>query len=158
MSIKGSFASRKKQKQANTRLKKPALVGRKNQASGMREKAALIHMSAAKKQADNQLAQTQLAAIEPATKMGLLKEMLKGLLKETLGSLFAIEKSSESATAATSSSDVETEQRASAAMVAAKQLSMMSGRGGVAGTVSGSDSDIEVVEVHEGTDQNCCNI
>ena len=83
--------------------------------------------------------------------MGLPKEMLKGLLKEMLGSLFAIENSSESATAATSSSDVETE-RASAAMVAAKQLSMMSARGGVAGTVSGSDSNIEVVEVHEGTD------
>ena len=86
----------------------------------MREKSALIHASAAKKQADNQLAQTQLAAIEPATKMGLLKEMLKGLLKETLGSLFAIDKSSKSATAATSSSDVEME-RASAAMMAAKQ-------------------------------------
>ena len=58
MSIKGSFSLRKKQKQADTRLKKHALVGRKNQASGMREKAALIHASAAKKQADNQLAQT----------------------------------------------------------------------------------------------------
>ena len=84
--------------------------------------------------------------------MGLPKEMLKGLLKEMLGSLFAIENSSESATAATSSSDVETE-RASAAMGAAKQLSMMSAREGVAGTVSASDSNIEVVEVHEGTDQ-----
>ena len=78
--------------------------------------------------------------------MGLPKEMLKGLLKETLGSLFAIDKSSKSATAATSSSDVEME-RASAAMVAAEQLSMMSARGGVAGIlVSGSDSDIAVVE------------
>ena len=47
--------------------------------------------------------------------------------------------------AATSSSDAETE-RASAAMVAAEQLSMMSARGGVGGTVSGSDSNIEVVE------------
>ena len=85
--------------------------------------------------------------------MGLPKEVLQGLLKETLGSPFAIEKSSESAAAATSSSDVETE-RVSAAMVAAEQLSMMSAtRGGVAGTVSGSDSDIKVVEVHEGTDQ-----
>ena len=119
----------------------------------MREKAALIHASAAKKQADNQLAQTRLAAIESATKLGgMPKELLQGFMKETLSSLFAIQKSSESATAATSSSDVETE-RASAAMVAAEQLSMMSARGGVAGTASGSDSDIEVVEVHEGTDQ-----
>lgn len=147
MSTKGSFSSRKKQKQADTRLKKRALVGRKNQASGMREKAALIHASAAKKQADNQLAQTRLAAIESATKLGgMPKELLQGFMKETLSSLFAIQKSSESATAAaTSSSDVETE-RASAAMVAAEQLSMMSARGGVAGTVSGPDSDIEVVE------------
>ena len=67
MSIKGSFSSRNKQKQADTRLKKRALVGRKHQASAMREKAALIHASAAKKQADNQLAQTRLAAIESAT-------------------------------------------------------------------------------------------
>ena len=147
MSTKGSFSSRKKQKQADTRLKKRALVGRKNQASGMREKAALIHASAAKKQADNQLAQTRLAAIESATKLGgMPKELLQGFMKETLSSLFAIQKSSESATAAaTSSSDVETE-RASAAMVAAEQLSMMSARVGVAVTVSGSESDIEVVE------------
>ena len=35
MSIKGSFSSRKTQKQADTRLKKCVLVGRKNQASAM---------------------------------------------------------------------------------------------------------------------------
>ena len=89
MSIKGSFSSRKKQKKADTRLKKRALVGRENQASTMKEKAALIHVSAAKKQVDNQLAQTRLAAIESGTKLGgMSKELLQGFMKETLSSLF----------------------------------------------------------------------
>ena len=64
MTTKGSFSSRKKQRSTDTRLQRRALVAKKNQASGMKEKAALIHVSAAKKQADNQLAQTGLAAIE----------------------------------------------------------------------------------------------
>ena len=70
-----------------------------------------------------------------------------------MGSLFlAVENLTPSAT--TSGAGAETE-REDDAMMAAKQLSMMSAREGVAGTlVSASDSDIEVVEVHEeGTDQ-----
>ena len=152
MSNKGNFTSRKKQRSNDTRLKRRALLAKKNQASGMKEKAALIHASAAKKQADNQLAQTQLAAIESARKLGGIPvDVLKGYLRQTMGSLFAVENPAPSATAPVSGAETE---REDAAMVAAEQLSMMSATEGVAGTVSlGSDSDIEVVEEHERTDQ-----
>ena len=64
-----------------------------------------------------------------------------------MGSLFlAVENLTPSAT--TSGAGAETE-REDAAMMAAEQLSMMSAREGVAGTVSASYSHIEVVEVHE---------
>ena len=101
---------------------------------------------------DNQLAQNQLAAIESARKLGGIPvDVLKGYLQQTMGSLFAVENPAPSATAPVSGAETE---REDAAMVAAEQLSMMSAREGVAGTVSlGSDSDIEVVEEHERTDQ-----
>ena len=68
-----------------------------------------------------------------------------------MGSLFAVENPAPPATG--SGTGAETE-REDAAMMAAEQLSMMSAREGVAGTVSASDSDIEVVEVQEeGRDQ-----
>jgi len=145
MTTKGNFTSRKKQKSNDTRLKRRALLAKKNQASGMKEKAALIHASAAKKQADNQLAQTRLAAIESARNLGgIPEEVLKGYLRQTMGSLFAVENTAPPAATA-SGAGAETE-REDAAMMAAEQLSMMSAREGVAGTVSASDSDIEVVE------------
>ena len=152
MTSKGNFTSRKKQRSNDTRLKRRALLAKKNQASGMKEKAALIHASAAKKQADNQLAQTRLAAIESARKLGgISKEVLKGYLRQTMGSLFAVENPAPPATGSGTGAETEGED---AAMMAAEQLSMMSAREGVAGTVSASDSDIEVVEVQEeGRDQ-----
>jgi hypothetical protein len=153
MSIKGSFTSRKKQRANDTRLKRRALISNKNNASGMKEKAAFMHASAAKKQADNQLAQTRLAAIESASKLGMSKEMLQGYLKETLNSLFAIDKPATSpalpaASPVQSTSDTQTQ--AASALPAAEQLSMMSG-GGVTHAVSGYGSDTDVVELDEGT-------
>ena len=75
-------------------------------------------------------------------------QLLQGYLRETLGSLFAIEKPPPSATAPMSG--VETE-RAAAAMAAAEQLSMMSAGGGVACGVSTSANNPEVVLVQEVT-------
>ena len=135
-------------------MKRRTLIAKKNQSSGIKEKAALIHASAAKKQADTQLAQTRLAAIDSARKMGVDDDLLQRYMEETLGSLFLPVPAADHGDPAGEN----TGRRAAAERMAAEQLSMMSaGYGASGGTsveeVSTSERTPEVIEVHKETDE-----
>ena len=136
MTIKGSFASRRKQKQQSKRSKRRVLTAQKNQAAINQEKAALIHASAVKRHADSKLAETKLAAIESARKLGIDNSLLQVYLKETLSTLFGagIPQTNSGTTGG----------EAAARLEAAEQLRMMSaGAGPLAAVeeVSGSSEE-----------------
>jgi hypothetical protein len=136
MTIKGSFASRRKQKQQNKRSKRRVLTAQKNQAAINQEKAALIHASAVKKHADSKLAETKLAAIESARKLGMNNSLLQVYLKETLSTLFGAE--------IPQTNSGTTGGETAARLEAAEQLRMMSAGAGplaVEEQVSGSEED-----------------